>query len=103
MPKAVRLQVGVALGFAQRGSKHPSAKPWKGEGPGVFEIVSHVAGNAFRAVFAVRFSGAVYVLHCFNKKSPSGIKTSRTDIALISRRLKVAREDYEARNGQTKI
>lgn len=55
------------------------AKPWKGEGPGVFEIVEDHRGDAYRAVYTVRFAEAVYVPHCFHKKSPSGIRTARND------------------------
>jgi phage-related protein len=45
----------------------------------------------------VRFSEAIYVLHCFQKKSPSGLRTARTDVQTIRRRLIAARADYEAR------
>jgi phage-related protein len=48
----------------------------------------------------VRFRHAVFVLHCFQKKSPSGIRTARPDIELIRERLKAARADYEARHGK---
>jgi phage-related protein len=48
----------------------------------------------------VRFAKAVYVLHCFQKKSPSGIRTAKTDIDLIHERLKLARNDYEVRYGE---
>ena len=50
----------------------------------------------------VRFSKAIYVLHCFQKKSPSGIRTARTDVELIHERLKLARDDYEVRYGKEK-
>jgi phage-related protein len=98
-PEEVRTRVGFALGAAQFGGKHPSAKPWKGEGPGVLEIVSNHDGDTFRAVYTVRFSEAVYVLHAFQKKSPRGIATRLSDVALIRERLKAARQDYEVRHG----
>ena len=101
-PAAVKGQIGIALSVAQFGGKHPNAKPWKGEGPGVLEVVEDHSGNTFRAVYTVRFEGAVYVLHAFRKKSPKGIKTAQTDVELIGRRLKSAREDYEARYGKGK-
>ncbi len=88
--------MGYALGVVQLGGMPPSAKPWKGEGGGVFEIVEDHRGDAYRAVYTVRFEKAVYVLHCFQKKSPSGIKTAKTDIDLIHARLKLAQADYEA-------
>ena len=100
MPTPVVSAMGVALGVAQRGGQHPAAKPWKGEGAGVLEIVSHFTGGTFRAVYTVSFARALYVLHCFQKKSPHGVKTARTDIDLIQKRLKVARADYEARYDQ---
>jgi len=101
-PEAVQDEIGVALSVAQFGGKHPKAKPWKGEGPGVLEIVEDHKGETYRAVYTVKFENAAYVLHAFQKKSPKGIKTARTDVDLISRRLRVAIEDYEARYGKRK-
>ena len=69
-PEPVKDSMGAALSLALFGGKHPAAKPWKGEGPGVFEIVDDFAGNTYRAVYAVRFGRASYVLHAFQKKSP---------------------------------
>lgn len=97
-PAAVVDDLGYALGVVQAGGMPPSAKPWKGEGPGVFELVEDHRGDTYRAVFTVRFAEAIYVLHCFQKKSPSGIRTSQADIELIHERLKTARTDYEARH-----
>jgi phage-related protein len=101
-PEAVKDEIGAALSVAQFGGKHPKAKPWKGEGPGVLEIVDDHRGDTYRAVYAVKFEQAVYVLHAFQKKSPKGIKTALPDVDLVSRRLKLAREDYEARYGKRK-
>ena len=78
----------------------PAAKPWKGEGPGVFEFVEDWRGDTWRVVFVVRFDKAVYVLHSFQKNSPSGVRTAQQDVGLIRERLKVARADYEVRYGQ---
>lgn len=89
--------MGYALGVAQLGGKHPHAKPLKGLGSGVLEIVENFDGDTFRAVYTVSFVHAVYVLHSFHKKSPSGIKTAKTDIELIRDRLRQARQDYEER------
>src|SRR5216684_2624334 len=96
-PIAVIDEIGTALSVAQFGGKHPKAKPWKGQGPGVFEIVEDHRGDTYRAVYTVKFEKAAYVLHAFQKKSPKGIKTAQTDVELVSRRLKTASEDYEAR------
>lgn len=99
-PDAVKNAMGNALGLAQFGRKHPQSKPWKGQGPGVFEVIENHDGNTYRAVYTVRFREIVYVLHAFQKKSPRGIKTARTDIELVARRLKAAQQDYEARYGK---
>jgi phage-related protein len=101
-PEPVKDEIGIALSVAQFGGKHPKAKPWKGEGPGVLEIVEDHRGDTYRPVYTVRFENAAYVLHAFQKKSPKGIKTAQTDVDLVSRRLNVAREDYEARYGKRK-
>ena len=93
-------QVKDEMGVAQFGGKHPSAKPWKGQGPGIFEIVEDDSGDTYRAVYVVRFREVVYVLHAFQKKSPKGVKTARPDVELVARRLRVAQEDYEARYGK---
>src|ERR1035437_6099601 len=94
-PTEVQDEMGYALGLAQLGTKHPKAKPWKGEGPGIFEIVEDHRGDAFRAVYTVRFEEVVYVLHAFQKKSKTGIKTPQEDVNLIAERLKRAQADYE--------
>jgi phage-related protein len=101
-PEAVKDQIGTALSVAQFGGKHPHAKPWKGEGAGVLEVVEDHRADTYRAVYTVRFEGVVYVLHAFKKKSPSGIKTRRKDVDLIRRRLSDARAHYEVRYGQEK-
>jgi phage-related protein len=102
MPQAVVVDVGTALSVAQYGGKHPAAKPWKGLGPGVLEIVSNFRTDTFRAVYVVRLEHAVYVLHCFQKKSPSGKRTAAKDIELIAKRLRAAQADHEVRYGQSK-
>lgn len=99
-PAAVVRGIGSALGAAQYGRTHRTAKAWKGEGSGVFEIVRDFNRGAYRAVYTVRFGAAVYVLHCFQKKSPNGIRTAKQDIELISTRLRDAREHYERRYGK---
>jgi len=96
-PGEVVDDLGYALSVVQHGGTPPSAKAWKGEGPGVFELVEAHHGDAFRTVYTVRFEKAVYVLHCFQKKSPSGVRTARQDIDLIHERLKTAQADYEVR------
>lgn len=99
-PDEVVSDVGYALGVVQQGGMPPSAKHWKGEGAGVLEIVEDHRGDTFRVVYTVRFERAIYVLHCFQKKSPSGIRTTSTDVELIHERLKLAKSDYEVRYGK---
>jgi phage-related protein len=65
----------------------------------VLEVVEDHDGNTYRAVYTVRFRWAVYVLHCFQKKSRRGIQTPRADVELILQRLRLARKDYEERHG----
>ncbi|SRR5260221_8450738 len=98
-PEAVKDEIGTALSVAQFGGKHPSAKPWKGAGSGVFEVVEDYRGDAYRAIYTVRFANAVYALHAFQKKSPTGIKTPRKYVELVEQRLKLAQQDYEAHHG----
>ena len=91
-PERVRDEMGNALGLAQFGGKHPAAKPWKGQGPGVFEVVDDFMGGTYRAVYTVCFRQASYVLHSFQKKSLTGIKTAQRDVDLVAKRLKLARQ-----------
>lgn len=92
----VREEIGAALGAAQFGEKSDSAKPWHGDGSGVFEVVENDDGRAFRAVYTVRFEKAVYVLHVFEKKSKKGRETPKQDKDLVESRLKDAREHYKS-------
>ena len=95
-PIPVRRVVGLALRMAQAGDKHPDAKPLRGyHGAGVLEVVAHDDGDTYRAVYTVRFSEAVYVLHCFQKKSTRGIATSRRDLDLMENRLRRAQQLHE--------
>ena len=94
-PDEVVRDLGYALGVAQLGGKHPGAKPWKGEGAGVFEVVERYDTDAYRAIYTVRFAEVVYVLHAYQKKSPSGVRTARQDVELVSQRLLAARRHYE--------
>lgn len=92
-PEEVQDAFGYELFLAQTGQHPPSAKPLKGLGSGVIELIEEYAGGAYRAVYTVRLETAIYVLHAFQKKSKQGIKTPQRDIDLIRRRLKVAEED----------
>ena len=97
-PPEVRRVVGQAIDDAQLGLESLVAKALKGfGGRGVIEIVEDFDGDAYRAVYTVRFAGVVYVLHAFQKKSKKGIATPRRDIDLIKMRLKRAEDDYRAK------
>ena len=91
LPLDVRKFFGHALDFAQRGDKHDAAKVLKGfGGAGVLEIVDDDHDGTYRAVYTVKFVEAVFVLHCFSKKSKRGIETPKEDMDVIRMRLKVA-------------
>src|SRR3984885_11293292 len=93
-PEEVKDSIGFALYVAQLGGKHSDAKPLRGfGGAGILEIVDDFDGDTYRAVYTVRFSGRVYVLHVFQKKSKTGIKTPKAEINLIHSRLKRAEEE----------
>jgi len=91
MPQDIRRFFGFALSLAQAGDKHEAAKVLKGfGGAGVLEVVEDDAGGTYRAVYTVKFAEAVFVLHCFQKKSKQGIATPKPDMDLIHTRFKVA-------------
>lgn len=90
-PGAVQDAMGFALYQAQRGDWHNAMKVLKGfGGAGVLELVENHHGDTYRAVYTMRFADAIYVLHSFQKKSKSGIKTSQQDLDMIKSRLKLA-------------
>ena len=96
-PDEVQDFIGYALHWAQRGGKSPDAKPLQGfGGAGVLEIMDDFDGNTYRAMYTVRFAGAVYALHVFQKKSRKGIATPKQDIELVKARLKRAEDHYAA-------
>ena len=91
LPSDVRHRFGYALSLAQIGDQDDAAKELKGfGGAGVLKVVEDDAGGTYRAVYTVKFAEAVFVLHCFQKKSKSGIATPKADMDIIRARLKVA-------------
>jgi phage-related protein len=100
-PDDVQDVVGYAIYLAQIGGKHPDAKPLRGggafRGAGVLEVVADDDGDTYRAIYTVRFSDLVYILHCFQNKSTRGIQTQARDIELVKQRLKVAVDHYASR------
>lgn len=91
LPDEIQDAFGFALHLAQEGKKHEQAKPLKGfGGAGVLEVVEDFRGDTYRAVYTVKVGNAIYVLHCFQKKSTHGIETPKPDMDLIRERLKAA-------------
>jgi phage-related protein len=101
-PKAVKLEIGAALAVAQKGGKSHRAKPLKRLGSGVLEVVDDHDGDTYRAVYTVRFSEAIFVLHCFQKKSTRGIKTPKREIDLVNSRLKAVAAQVAADDKRNK-
>jgi len=94
----VRRQVGQALYAAQNGEEYPTVKALQGfGGRAVLEIIAAHEGNAYRAVYTVRFGDAIYMLHAFQKKSKKGIATPQRELELIRQRLTDAERDYRER------
>ena len=89
-PAMARREIGQALFEAQLGQHPAGAKPLKGFGSGVLEIRKTADGDAYRAVYTVRFEGVLYVLHAFQKKSTKGIATPKLHLDLIKQRLRQA-------------
>jgi phage-related protein len=98
-PAVAQREMGYALFLAQMGERHPSmAKTLKGFAGGtVVELKESHDGNAYRAVYAVRYADVVYVLHAFQKKSKTGISTPRVDMNIIEKRLKDLIEERKRR------
>ena len=98
-PATVQREMGYALFLAQAGKRHATmAKPLKGFGGGtVVEVKESYGGDAYRAVYTVRFAEAVYVLYAFQKKSKTGVRTPKADINLIEKRLKDLIAERETR------
>ena len=91
LPIDVRKFFGHALDFAQHGDRHDAAKVLKGfGGAGVLEIIEDNVGGTYRAVYTVKFAEAVFVLHCFQKKSKSGVATPKEDMDIVRNRLRMA-------------
>lgn len=95
-PDDVVRMFGFALRLAQEGERHPHGKPLKGfGGASVIELVESFEGNAYRAVYTVRFEDVVYCLHAFQKKSRRGIETPKEEIETVKRRLRLAQGIHE--------
>lgn len=98
-PSEVRDEVGFTLHQVQEGKTPRNVKPLKGLTPGVIEIVSNFDTDTYRTVYAIKLDDSIYVLHSFQKKSKSGIKTPKKELDLIEQRLKMAKLISESRGG----
>ncbi|MBW7922327.1 MAG: type II toxin-antitoxin system RelE/ParE family toxin [Rubellimicrobium sp.] len=96
-PDRVKRDMGAALMYAQAGGRSGSARQLKGLGPGVVEIVENHDGDTYRCVYLLRLKGVIYVLHAFQKKSKTGIRTPQKDVDLIRSRIRLAEEDHRTR------
>ena len=91
-PGIVQSDMFDALMIAASGGKADKSKPFKGVEGGVFEIALHNRGDAFRVLYAVRIGDDIWVIHAFQKKSKSGIKTPQVEVDVIRERLKRLKE-----------
>jgi phage-related protein len=91
-PQGAQVEMGRALTILAEGEMPDIAKPLTGFGAGVMELALRHRGDAFRVVYALQIDDDIWVIHAFQKKSKSGIKTPKQDIDLIDERLKRLRE-----------
>jgi phage-related protein len=89
MPEEVKKEFGHSLREVQKRRDPGNIKPLKHLGEtGILEIIAYEKGGTFRTVYTVEFEDAIVVLHVFQKKSKSGIATTKQDIELVLKRLK---------------
>ncbi|HEV7264162.1 MAG TPA: type II toxin-antitoxin system RelE/ParE family toxin [Falsiroseomonas sp.] len=91
-PEGAQRDMARALTIVAEGGFPDIAKPLNGFGPGVLELALKHRTDAYRVVYAVQIDQDIRVLHAFQKKSKSGIKTPKTEADLILERLKRLRE-----------
>jgi phage-related protein len=91
-PEDVQGDMMSALTIAAEGGKSDKAKPFKGVDGGVFEIALRRRGDAFRVIYAIKSGDDIWVIHAFQKKSKTGIKTPQEEVELIRDRLKRLKE-----------
>lgn len=91
-PEGAQIEMGRALTVVAEGGFPDLAKPLKGFGAAVFELALKYRGDAYRVVYAIRIGEDVWVLHAFQKKAKTGVKTPKAEIDLIEERLKRLKE-----------
>lgn len=91
-PRDAKDVAGFQLDKVQRGEDPDDWKPMTIIGAGVREIRIRDAAGAFRVIYLAKLPDAVYVLHCFQKKTE---ETSQQDITLAQKRYKELMQGYE--------
>jgi phage-related protein len=91
-PQGAQLEMARALTILAEGRMPEIAKPLTGLGSGVMELALKHRGDAFRVVYALQIDDDIWVVHAFQKKSKTGIRTPNQEIDLIRERLKRLRE-----------
>ena len=99
LPDPVQDRMGFGIYQAQVGLRPRDAKPLRGFGSGVLEVVVRHDGDTYRLVYAIRFQTAVYALHAFQKKARRGIATPKKDLDLVRRRLRAAERHHRDVHG----
>lgn len=101
-PGPVQKVMGFARLQAQCGGRHAQAKPFRTKGGGVVEMVEDYDTDTYRVVYTACFGDELYVLHSFQKKSKTGIKTPKPGVEVIESRLKIAARLHAERIRQEK-
>jgi phage-related protein len=91
-PQGAQLEMARALTILAEGRMPDIAKPLTRFGSGVMELALKHRGDAFRVVYALQIGDDIWVVHAFQKKSKTGIKTPKQEIDLIDARLKRLKE-----------
>jgi phage-related protein len=82
-PRDARKEAGFQLGKVQAGLEPADWKPFDEAGAGTREIRIREASGIYRVMYVVKFEEAIYVLHCFRKKTQV---TSKQDKAIATAR-----------------
>ena len=88
-PATARREAGYQLDRVQSGLEPSDWKPMADVGVGAREIRIREADGAFRVIYVAKFAGAIYVLHCFRKKTRT---TSKADLDIAAKRYRLAKE-----------
>ncbi len=84
-PLGARKEAGFQLGKVQAGLDPDDWKPFGKVGAGTREIRIRDASGIYRVMYVAKFEEAIYVLHCFQKKTES---TTKHDKDIVEARYK---------------